>query len=298
MYFTCIVTCYNRENTIERAIRSILNQSFRNFEIIVVDDASLDQSVQVINSINDKRIKIIKHKKNQGQNAALNTGIGHSKHEIIAFLDSDDVWERDYLEEMALVYMKYPEISFCYCNLVNGPVWNLEGENKYAEVLNQGYLSSMITITAKKKAILAIGQFDLKYTICQDDDFCFRLSQKFSFKIINKPLAKIVGANNSMTFHLSNVAKGWAFLFKNYKNDILQFCGPKTYAKHMLKVATLYFQISKINKGIKYYLVSIIYFLSPRKNFFRFSSAELWDNTINIVKMFYRKFKNKVVKNA
>lgn len=298
MFFSCIVTCYNREQVIENSINSIINQSFQNFEIIVVDDCSKDNSVARIQRINDSRIRVIQHTINQGQNAALNTGVEHSKHEIIAFLDSDDIWERNYLEEMALVYMKYPEISFCYCNLVNGPVWNLEGENKYAEVLNQGYLSSMITITAKKKAILAIGQFDLKYTICQDDDFCFRLSQKFSFKIIAKPLAKIVGTNNSMTLHLKDVAKGWSFLFKNYKSDILHFCGPKTYAKHMLRVATLYFEISKINMGIRYYLTAIIYFLSPRKNFFRFSSTELCSNTINIVKIFYRKLKNKVLKNA
>lgn len=293
IFFSCIITCYNREDTVESSIKSILNQTYQDFEIIVVDDCSKDSSIKRIQAINDTRIKIIRHHTNQGQNAALNTGVENALFEVVAFLDSDDVWEKNYLAEMASVYLNYPKIGFCYTNLVDGPQWTLEGENKYANVLNQGYLSSMITITAKKQAINTIGGFDLKYSICQDDDFCFRLAKKFAFKVIQKPLARIIGANNSMSLNSLNVVKGWAFLFENYKDDILHFCGPRTYSRHLIRIAFQHFEILKIRLGFKYYFLGIVYFFTPKQNNFRFSMKELITVSINILKMFFAKLKNK-----
>lgn len=294
MPFSCIVTCYNRQNIIGTSIQSILNQTYQNFEIIVVDDCSTDQSIEEIEKIDDPRIKLIKHKLNKGQNAALNTGVKNSNQQIVAFLDSDDVWDENYLSEMNATYFKFPTIGFCYSNLFNGPFWKLEGENRYADVLNQGYLSSMITITAKKSAIKEIGGFDEKYSICQDDDFCFRLAQKFSFKVIEKPLARIIGAENSMTRNLNQVAGGWLFLFENYKKDILDLCGSKTYSKHMLSVSRLFFESNNLIKGSQYYLIALIYLLTPSNHHYQFSPRSFFKESINIFKMIGKKLQNRI----
>jgi len=293
--FSCVITCYNREKEITRSINSILNQTFSNYEIIVVDDASSDNSVAVIESINDPRIKIIKNEKNGGQNFSLNAGVQAAKYDYLAFLDSDDTWEPSYLMEMAMVYSEFPEIGFAYTNLVNGPVWELEGQNKYADVLNQGYLSSMITITAKKTAVNKVGNFDVRYTICQDDDFCFRLAKEFSFKVIKKQLSVIHGAENSMTNHNLNVAKGWVFLFKNYQAEILSYCGPKTFAKHMLMVSKLYFAGNSLSNGVKYYLTALKFWIKPTKHQYKFSFKTLMGETFSIVKLIGSKIKNKLV---
>lgn len=296
MYFSCIVTCFNRENTIERAIRSILSQSFQNFEIIVVDDASRDQSIQVLNSINDKRIKIIRHEKNKGQNAALNSGVEASNFNYLAFLDSDDTWEIDYLHEMQQTYVNHPDAAFVYCSLVNGPIWTLEGANKYPDVLNQGYLSSMISITAKKNVVKSINGFDLRYKICQDDDFCFRLAKHHSFKVIKKQLARIHGATNSMTRNQTEVSKGWNFLFDDYKKDILVFCGARTYSHHMLNVSIQYFNCNKIIAGIECYIKGLYFLLKPSNNLFPFTASEFFGLNKKLLLIFARKIKRTFTK--
>ena len=87
-----IVPTYNRANLIGRAIKSILNQTYQNFEIIVVDDGSQDNTEETVKIFGDRRIIYLKHKTNKGAGTARNTGIKTAKSEYIAFLDSDDEW--------------------------------------------------------------------------------------------------------------------------------------------------------------------------------------------------------------
>ncbi|MCZ4221806.1 glycosyltransferase family 2 protein [Pedobacter rhodius] len=293
IYYSCIITCYNREKLIKRAIDSILNQTDQHFEILVVDDCSTDNSIAIIEQINDKRIKLIRHSVNKGQNAALNTGVAHAKYDHLGFLDSDDIWNPEYLAEMSRIYKDNPHIKFAYCNLVNGPLWTLEGNQKYAEVLNQGFLSSMITITAKKEAVVAAGGFDLKYKICQDDDFCFRMAKLFPFKVNLLQMAMVYGDDNSMTEDRMAVAEGWAFLFRNYRKDILKFCGDNIYSKHMLAVATRFFECNNFLTGIYYYFIAIFYFLLPSKKTYSFSKKDFRVQSTNILRMYYRRFKTR-----
>lgn len=85
-----IIPVYNGEKTILKAIQSALNQNYKNFDVIVVNDGSRDNTLGVLNSISDPRLKIIDLKKNQGRSNARNTGVENSKSEFVAFLDADD----------------------------------------------------------------------------------------------------------------------------------------------------------------------------------------------------------------
>ena len=87
-----IIPTYNRAEFLRLAITSVLNQTFQDFEIIVVDDASEDHTHEVMNNLNDKRIKYIRHEVNKRVSAARNTGVLHSSGDYIAFLDDDDEW--------------------------------------------------------------------------------------------------------------------------------------------------------------------------------------------------------------
>lgn len=294
MYFSCIITCYNREQVIENSINSIINQTFQNFEIIVVDDCSKDESISRIEGINDSRIKIVRHQVNLGQNTALNSGVRASKFEYLAFLDSDDVWLPNYLQEMQQTYVSNPNVAFVYCSLINGPLWTLEGENKYADVLNQGYLSSMISITAKKSAVVSINGFDPRYTICQDDDFCFRLAQRYSFSVIRKQLAEVYGTTDSMTRNMVKVAQGWDFLFNDYKKDILELCGAKSFSRHTLNVAIQYFNCNRFLSGLRCYINGIFFFVKPSYNKFPFSGTEFIATNKIIFLLFVRKIKRAI----
>ena len=94
-----IIPTYNRGALLGRAIRSVLAQSYRNIEIIVVDDASDDYSGAVVKEFSDNRLSYIRHDSNMGGAKARNTGIKAAKGEYIAFQDSDDEWVKDKLEK-------------------------------------------------------------------------------------------------------------------------------------------------------------------------------------------------------
>lgn len=108
--FSVVIPLYNKEKYILSSLHSVLNQTFKDFEVIIVNDGSTDNSVQVVEEIDDDRIKII-HQENQGVSAARNQGIEEAKYEWIAFLDADDTWEVSFLEEIAKTIENYPENS-------------------------------------------------------------------------------------------------------------------------------------------------------------------------------------------
>ncbi|MCK4441816.1 MAG: glycosyltransferase family 2 protein [Sulfurovaceae bacterium] len=108
-FFSVIIPLYNKEKYIKRALDSVLNQTFSNFEIIVVDDGSSDKSCEIVESITDDRINLI-HKKNGGVSSARNRGIKEAKGEYIAFLDADDEWLPNKLQKQYILHKNNPEL--------------------------------------------------------------------------------------------------------------------------------------------------------------------------------------------
>lgn len=109
--FSVIIPLYNKELSISNTIQSVLDQTFQNFEIVIVNDGSTDNSVKEVEKFEDKRIRLI-HQKNQGVSAARNRGIEEAKYEWIAFLDADDLWMKEHLEEYAKVVIENPQLSW------------------------------------------------------------------------------------------------------------------------------------------------------------------------------------------
>lgn len=102
-----VLPLYNKEAYISRTIDSILNQTFRDFELVIINDGSTDRSVEIIASIPDERIRII-HQKNQGVSAARNRGYTEARFDYIAFIDGDDEWTPDHLQIIVYLIRKYP----------------------------------------------------------------------------------------------------------------------------------------------------------------------------------------------
>lgn len=120
MKISIIIPVYNRAQTIGRAIESILKQSYQNFEIIVIDDGSEDKLDSVLANYNDSRIKIVKHSKNMGVNAAKNTGFDNIVGDWFTILDSDDeIVVPNALEEFVDIIRKYPEVTAITCNCID-----------------------------------------------------------------------------------------------------------------------------------------------------------------------------------
>lgn len=110
-----VIPLYNKEQSIASTLQTILNQTYQDFEIVIVNDGSTDHSVEKVKRILDPHIRLI-HQSNAGVSAARNRGIEEAKGEYIAFLDADDEWKSDYLKTQYKLTQKYPECSVFACN--------------------------------------------------------------------------------------------------------------------------------------------------------------------------------------
>lgn len=116
--FSVIIPLYNKSHTIVSTLSTVLHQTFKEYEIVIVDDGSTDDGVQIINNYtSDTRIRIIEQE-NQGVSVARNTGVKHAKHDYIAFLDGDDEWLPEYLSKMKEAIKQFPNSEmFCSAGL-------------------------------------------------------------------------------------------------------------------------------------------------------------------------------------
>ena len=118
--FSVVIPLYNKEKQIANTLRSVLSQTCQDFEVVVVDDGSTDNSVTEVRKIQDPRIRLISQK-NAGVSAARNHGIEEARGEFIALLDGDDIWRPDYLKTQFELTQKYPKCDvfatdYCSCN--------------------------------------------------------------------------------------------------------------------------------------------------------------------------------------
>lgn len=169
-----IIPLYNKEKQIVHTLQSVLNQTFQDFEIVIVDDGSTDGSVSEVEKFSDLRIRLI-HQKNAGVSAARNRGIEEAKGDLIAFLDADDEWKPEYLATQYHLSQKYPDCSVFACNYefrnIEGKVTPtiicklpFTGEDgilfNYFEVASCSHPPLWTSsIVVKKQAIQAIGGF-------------------------------------------------------------------------------------------------------------------------------------------
>ena len=230
-----IMNCHNGEKFIDRSILSILNQNYKKFEIIFYDNFSNDNTKKIIKEYKDKRIKYYKSNKYLKLYNARNKAIKKSKGEYITFLDVDDEWHHEKLKYQINQFHKY-DLDVSYTNY-----WvsrnnkkklfkkNIECSDIKDQILRDypiGILTTMIKsdIFYKKNYL-----FNKDYEIIGDFDFFFRLSKRFKFKCINKPLATChIHGNNLMIKKLNveiNEFKKWYSYNKLYlskvKNNII-----------------------------------------------------------------------------
>lgn len=109
-----IMPTYNRRNIIKKAIDSVLNQTYTNFELLIIDDGSEDNTFEFLNSIKDNRIRILCNKRNHGSSFSRNKGLRNAKGDIIMYLDSDNTWDSKYVETMIGAFFHLPDADAIY----------------------------------------------------------------------------------------------------------------------------------------------------------------------------------------
>jgi glycosyltransferase involved in cell wall biosynthesis len=195
-----VMNCYNGEKYLEESLKSVLNQTYVNWELIFWDNLSTDNSKKVFQSFNDKRFKYYLANKHTVLYEARNLAIQKTKGEFIAFLDTDDVWFKDKLDLQINLFSK-KNIGLVYTNYINYNKKNFFIKKKLAskkplpfgnitKKLIKEYSVGMLTVMIKKK-LLDNHQdiFDVKFDMLADMDFILRFSKKTEFGSIQEPLA-------------------------------------------------------------------------------------------------------------
>lgn len=246
-----IVTSYNYANFIEKNLNSIKNQTFNDFEIIVVDDFSDDNSIEIIkNFINrnpNLKIKLIKHDKNQGQLKACITGLNKAEGEYITFVDSDDILLSTYAEELLKAHEK-ENVGFISCNCIkinendeeilehkpknNG---NIKKLNLFSSPFGGWYWMPMTSAMFKKSTLETIKNYENtdEWRICPDK-FLFNLvhltnsSARFDKILVKKRCHKNNAGNfNRRKINFENNKKirkcTLNFIKKFYKKNLIKY---------------------------------------------------------------------------
>lgn len=183
-----IIPTYNRANSLERAIKSVINQTYKNLEIIVVDDNSTDNTEEIVKSFSDDRIKYVRHFQNKGSSSARNTGIKNSQGEFIAFLDSDDEYLPEKIEKSIQVFNSAAENIGMVCS----NFWRIINKEKkiglFKKINPNYYFPSPSTWVIARKVFENNLLFDEKICAMDDRVFVFSFIKKFSFYFIDEPL--------------------------------------------------------------------------------------------------------------
>lgn len=194
-----IIPTYNRAHLIGRAIQSVLNQTYQDFEIITVDDGSTDNTEEVVRRFRDERIRYIRHQKNKGVAVARNTGVKASRAEYVAFLDSDDEWLAKKLErQMEIVKNAAPRIGVVYTGFwrikdnkrVYTPSSNIKPKEGdiYTSLLKGNFVGTSATLV-RKECFGKAGMFDERLPPAEDWEMWIRISKCYHFECIDEPLA-------------------------------------------------------------------------------------------------------------
>lgn len=207
-----VIPVFNGEKTIEETIQSITNQTFDDFEIIVINDGSTDSTLDIISSLNEPRLNIFSYT-NAGLSAARNRGIAKAKGEYISFIDADDMWTDNKLEEQLKALQKNSQASVAYSwtNWIDengnflrpGGHINANGD-VFLQLLKRDFIESGSNVIVKTKALATVGNFDDSINAVADWDMWLRLAESYQFVCVPIPQILYRVSVNSMS---SNVWK-------------------------------------------------------------------------------------------
>ena len=218
-----IIPAYNCEKTIKSTIESVLNQSFTNFELIVINDGSQDATLDIVSQIDDTRIKVFSYA-NAGGNVSRNRGLYHAAGELVSFLDADDIWTPDKLQAQlqALGNNLDAQVAYSWTDYINenGDIF-LSGTHitangdVYEQLLINNFLENGSNPLIVKQAILELGGFDESLPAAQDWDMWLRLAARYYFVAV--PSVQILYRVSSSSLS-SNLAKQEKYCLQVFKN--------------------------------------------------------------------------------
>lgn len=266
---TVIIPTYRRPVFLHNAIKSVLNQTFQDFEVIIVDDASNDRTSEVVKSFTDSRICYIHHETNKGGSVARNTGIRNAHGEYIAFLDDDDEWLPEKLGQQVEVMEKSPPGIggvFTGCTKIDRVSGKIVGRKTPMQrgrlsqtLLVKNCISSTSSILLRKECIERVGLFDESLPSFQDYDLWLRISREFQFESIQEPLFIYHIHDKKIWTNLEALSTGLSLILEKHGKDISVFRRNFGYNGY-LEIGALYCLNGNVKKGQESYLKAITLF--------------------------------------
>ena len=230
-FFTVIIPLYNKEKYIENAIKSILNQTFTDFELLVINDSSTDKSIEIASEFLSEKVQLISHEKNSGLAATRNTGIKNANSNYITFLDADDLWKPTYLEKIFYLIQNFSEARIFATNYEE--IWDKtvkkphneldESEKKFSGYINffrtnikQG-LYNHGSVCLHKEVYENVGFYNENIQLSQDLDFNIRANYHYKLAYDNSvQMSYFMQTENQLT--RSSIIKKTIPNYDNYNN--------------------------------------------------------------------------------
>lgn len=251
-----IIPTHNRRHLLGRAIESVLKQSYRDFRLVIVDDASTDGTETFLRGLCDPRIDVIRHDRNQGAAAARNTGIRHADSEFVAFLDSDDEWLEPKLarqmaafdardERPGVVYTRFRKIDWHY----EPPVERCSGDIRNA-ILVQNCVGTASTAMLRRECFEDGLAFDGALDGSEDWDLWIRLSERWPFRYVPEVLVHYHPQPVSLTADRSAALRAHERLFAKHADRIAAL-DPSTRARHWFYRGRIFVSHRRFGAGLR-----------------------------------------------
>lgn len=266
-----IIPSYNRRILLERAIISVLKQTFSDWELIVVDDASTDESSKYIKNLYDPRIFYIKNSKRLGAQASRNIGLKQSIGEYIAFLDSDNEWLPNKLQEQLDIFKKENNsigIVYSYVYVKDGTricgewKYNYDG-NIYKDLLRY-FPMDFVSALIRKDCFDKCGYLDEKVRSFQEWDIFLRITKIFNVKLIKSFHAIYYrDSPDAISKDYQKWYYGYSYIIEKNKKDIKLQLGKEEQYKHYMNAALYAYKASFRIRMLKYLFKGFL--LNPLK---------------------------------
>ena len=207
---TVVIPAFNASKTIERAVDSVLAQSFGDHEIVVIDDKSTDDTAEIVQRRYGDRVRLLRLPKNVGESGAMNAGIAVAEGELIAFQDADDEWLPEKLERQVAVLKRNPRASLvaCGCRFVDPTGKTLRDAGIFSLTVPLGEIWRVLLartllakpcVVARADALRGVGPFDTGLAVGADQDMWIRLALEGEIELVPAYLVLVHDTAGSLT---------------------------------------------------------------------------------------------------
>lgn len=268
-----IIPTYNRHHKVLDAIQSVKKQTYLNWELVVVDDCSTDQTQSILENRTD--IRYIRLPQNKGNAGARNEGVRNAEGEYIVFLDSDDFMEPNCLELFAELLSEKPETKFAFggyyiLNSETGTktrkIWKPDPSKSFLRELKIGTGCGLMV---QKQCFETIGYFDERLRVAVDTDWLIRLEKEYTYEIIEECLVTVIKhPGERVRNNKSQLLNSYEIILDKNKKDI--YADPAVLFKFLYKLQWLNYQSGYLKKGNKLFIKQLKYRIAKTKTFFSF----------------------------